>query len=784
MQDVDNSFKKSALCGEITIFLSFTLILLLALLGTVLESARLSTAKCKADRLVDNSMNYVFTQYCRPLWKDYHLLFLEGDKSEKLFKERTISLLEECESFTLKNTKNELNSSDFNLLLLNKLKTEIKDIIYAGDLKGEIFGHEVLEYMKYQLKETDEKERKEVIKDISKLNNTFDVIDKQLKAEKQMGKWNQIMLHIISNIEGLSIGKNGIQKTWYGRIKTEKVFIKQLCPAQITSNTVGIHNNKIWNSLKGKYINPIKMLESLEKKLHDLDEARKEREREEKKKEEIIEKKKQYQCKKIGGFAYKNTMQNTLIKKAEQIIELIEETEILIEELKAEEQKIKPKLEQWEKEWNEKAKEIPAEQKSSMIEEKNEIHESINEELMSGNSITNQVMGMKICLEENKKILQHLLELKRLTWGDGEEEIRDNLKLIKSIKTQMKKYCLKELSFNYGNLKLDKKENPLEAIPSDLSKGILSYVVEDMTKLSKKNKKIEEKSYVNKTIRDMPFNHQNIENELDKISETNKFFQGSLWIKEALDNQINSISMTEYIKKHFVLYGNKQEKKETVLDYEQEYIIAGKSSDKENLETIAVRLIFIRAMCNYIYLLTDKQAMEQAYITAQGIVGITCLEPLVLLTKQLILFIWAAEEGVIDTAEILSGKEIPLWKEKNTFRMEFTDIFKFNKAFVKKKVKENQKTNKKLCLSYKDYLSLFLLFSKRENILCRSMEQIEDNMKCRYDINFSLSNCVYGYQIFEEYYLAKKFLRLPFISRLLSDSVLGWRIEKSKIQCY
>lgn len=784
MQDVDNLLKKTSLCGEITIFLSFTLILVLALLGTILESARLSTAQCKADRILDNSMNYVFTQYCRPLWKDYHLLFLEGDKSERLIKERIAYSLEDCESYSLDNISSHLNSYGLNLLSLNKLKTEIENIIYAGDLKGEVFGQQVTEYMKYQLKEKEEKERKGMIEDISQLNHAFDVVEKQLEAEKQMGKWNQLMLQIIRNIEGISVGKNGIHKTWYGKVKTEKVFIKQLCPAQLSSNTVGIYNNEIWNSLKGKYINPIKTLENLERKLHELDEARKEREKEEKKKEEINSKKDTPNIKNMSVFTFRDTEQNKLIKKTEQIIALINETKILFDKLKKEEQRIKPNMDEWAKVWNEKAEKMPSNQKKPILQEKKQLDILAKKELVSGNSMNNQIMGMKIYLEKNKKILQQLLSLKMLTWGDGEEEIKDNLRLIKSIKGEIKKYHVKELSFDYGNVKLSKEENPLEAIPHDISKGILPYVIDDMSKVSKKKKEIRHDSLIKETIIDKPFDRHNIESELDKINESNKMFQGSLWIKKGLEKQLNNITMSEYIKNHFSIYGNSENIKETVLDYEQEYVIAGKSSDEENIEAVARRLILIRAMFNYLYLLTDKEAVNKAYVTAQGTVGLTCLEPLVLLTKQFILFIWAAEEGVIDTAELLSGKEIPLWKQKNSFKMEFKDIFKFNKSFVKKKVREHSKNNNGLCLKYEDYLSLLLQFSKRELILSRVMEEIEDNIRCRYDKNFNLFNCIYGFQVFEEYYLCKKFLQLPFVSVMLDDSVLGWRIKKSKIQCY
>lgn len=784
MHNVDNLSKKSSLCGEITVFLSFILILLLAMLGTVLESARLSAAKCKSDRILDNSMNYVFTQYCRPLWNDYHLLFLEGENSKEAEKEQLIKYLESCENDSLY-YDDEKSKFQLDLLSLNKLRSEIENIIYSDDMKGEIFGHEVTQYMKYQLIEKEEKERKQIMEDISQLNHVFDVIDKQLKAEKQMGKWNQIMLQIIRNIEGISVSKNGIQKTWKGKIKTETVYIKQLCPAQPSQNLVGINNNEIWNSLRGKYINPISMLEKIEKKLHDLDRARREREEQEKKKEEIENKKNLHNLKTVGIFKYNNPEQSKLIKKAEKIIKIIDETEILISELEKEGTNIEHSMKQWEKSWNQKKEQLPSSVKTQMNKEKIQLDSSVQSELFSSSAIYKQVIEMKVYLKENKSILQSLLHLKNLTWGDGEDEIKDNLRRIQSIMSEIKKYHIKELTFNYKNVKLEKEENPLEAIPHDLQKGILPYVVKDISKISKKKKEVKNKYSTEESIFDKKFQKSNLEGEFDKLGVFNNSFKGSKWLKKGLEKQLNSITLSKYLKKHFKNYIMNENEKETALDYEQEYILAGKNSDEKNLEAIAVRIILMRTMFNYLYLLSDKQAVEKAYITAQGIVGFTFMEPLVIFTKQIILFIWAAEESIIDTNALLLGKEIPLWKQKSTFQMNYNDIFVFNKSFVKKKVEQIPQHQSSFNLKYENYLSFLLQLAKRESILYKTMNEIEDNIKLRYDNEFVFSNCIYGFQLSEENYLAKKFLQLPFVSSMLGDDkIMGWRIEKSKIQCY
>ena len=74
---MDKKRKKPMLCGEITAFLSLIFLLILSLVGTSLESARVNVGRSFADRSLQNAMESLYTEYCRPLWEDYHLFFLD-----------------------------------------------------------------------------------------------------------------------------------------------------------------------------------------------------------------------------------------------------------------------------------------------------------------------------------------------------------------------------------------------------------------------------------------------------------------------------------------------------------------------------------------------------------------------------------------------------------------------------------------------------------------------------------------------------------------------------------
>ena len=65
----------------------------------------------------------------------------------------------------------------------------------------------------------------------------------------------------------------------------------------------------------------------------------------------------------------------------------------------------------------------------------------------------------------------------------------------------------------------------------------------------------------------------------------------------------------EYLLKQFSDYRNQSESE--VLQYEMEYLIAGKDSDVANLAGVAERMLAIREVANYIYLKGDVYKRQE-----------------------------------------------------------------------------------------------------------------------------------------------------------------------------
>ena len=59
--------------GTITVFLSLILLLILSLLFTMIEGARVNTAKVFAERALTAAMDSTLAEYYGPLWEEYHI---------------------------------------------------------------------------------------------------------------------------------------------------------------------------------------------------------------------------------------------------------------------------------------------------------------------------------------------------------------------------------------------------------------------------------------------------------------------------------------------------------------------------------------------------------------------------------------------------------------------------------------------------------------------------------------------------------------------------------------
>lgn len=253
-------------------------------------------------------------------------------------------------------------------------------------------------------------------------------------------------------------------------------------------------------------------------------------------------------------------------------------------------------------------------------------------------------------------------------------------------------------------------DNPCESVISMWQAGILNLVLEDISTLSKE--KADTALYTSKR---------------QCLSGT-----GLNAVTGFQDNFYDELFFDEYILQYTGRYD--AEKENGRLNYQTEYILAGKPSDVENLKSVAYSLLTIRAAANVLYLLSDAEKMGQLELQAD-IAALILLSPeAAQVLKMLMLLAWAVVEAVYDVSQLLKGNRVPLLKTKEDWHYSLEQMLGFQG-----KTEEGDKGHG---LSYADYLRVLLCFQNKKQKTLRLMDIMEmDIRKTQGNACFRMDAC-------------------------------------------
>ena len=158
------------------------------------------------------------------------------------------------------------------------------------------------------------------------------------------------------------------------------------------------------------------------------------------------------------------------------------------------------------------------------------------------------------------------------------------------------------------------------------------------------------------------------------------------------------------------------------LDYELEYCIGGKASDRENLEKTVKELLLLREAGNFATIMQDTGKQAVALEIAAAAVGFTGIAPLVQAVKIGILMAWSYIESIQDVRILLKGGSVPLIKKPSEWK---SDISVGTRALEKKAEKEEAERG----FSYREYLLILLLLKSEKTLAYRAMDVIEQNIR-------------------------------------------------------
>lgn len=173
-----------------------------------------------------------------------------------------------------------------------------------------------------------------------------------------------------------------------------------------------------------------------------------------------------------------------------------------------------------------------------------------------------------------------------------------------------------------------------------------------------------------------------------------------------------------------------------VLDYELEYLIAGKASDRENLQYVANRLILLRFAANYSYLQMSSSKKTEAKALAVTLSSLLAVPAITEVVTQGILLSWAFGESVTDVRTLLSGGKIPFVKDESSWQLSLSGLMQLEETGNIKDgldCKDGQK--------YEDYLKILLFLEDLEKVGMRALDLIEQNLQKIHGLTFFRVDC-------------------------------------------
>ncbi len=180
-------------------------------------------------------------------------------------------------------------------------------------------------------------------------------------------------------------------------------------------------------------------------------------------------------------------------------------------------------------------------------------------------------------------------------------------------------------------------------------------------------------------------------------------------------------------------------KKNGQLQYQAEYVLAGKECDMDNLKVVVQRLLMFREVSNCIYLFSDAAKVGEATALATSICSAAGAMALMEPVKWTLLFAWAYAEAIYDVKQLLAGGSVPVIKTAKTWYYSLSGML----GAEAEKVSKETAVSVKEGLSYEEYLRLFLATENREKKVYRMMDIAQMDVRKNSGFQeFHLSNCV------------------------------------------
>lgn len=778
--------------GVITVTLALTLLVMLAIITTALESARTAAGRFLIENAMRLSTEAVLADYDALLFGEYHIF---GRNPVSAAGRTGREFVSECLNLML--DKNTVRAGTF-LWKFNPQDITVTDCVCLTDYDGAFFRKQAVEYMEFRSVGQVTEMLLEALGMFDKTNEALEILNYENEARSALAGIDTAILDLMESVDGLKTDSDGIKQNIFGKIKTANRFVKKLLIGEPTMLSAKINHNVLFDALQKEYEDPEEQVDKLVEKLS-----------------ETVAVENEISGIKAEEAALSVIMQNgTLAEQTEaaarkvvleakrlalEAEKLIKETEVALARNKLEKllegcktacesalstmdiirqrrAEGTPKILTYAEQLAQMAGKLDSGLYLSLMQGLNEMKKYIGQDVEGFERIPD-FDGMENTLILDSEILSESLEMLNGMKSAGN---RAKLETVERIGSELRLYSFDKLQFDYSGIQLKPNGlNPIQTVKNIISDGISAMVLPSGTNVSERKISGEDLPGcdIGLTAEDEAGLNPDIgADTILSVFKNSPLSAAKELLKDGADAIAEKALFLSYLTDHFTSFV-KPEKEgdaasdtdssasdttgaEHALKYELEYILCGQETDRENLNAFINRLLLVRTAFCLIHVLSDSEKCATAKAFATGLLGFTGMPILIELMKYVVLFVWAFDEALVETSAVLRGKKVAVIPDKTTFSTGFSELLLMTPAVIEAKA-ESRPENGAFGLDYSSYLLLFLLLENETTQNLRTMDLIQENLR-RFDDRFRMASHIFGFNADADFSLSALFTGLPF----------------------
>lgn len=685
--------------ASVTVFAAMSLMLVVSVIGVLIEGARCQGARVMLAMAADMALDSMFSGFERELLDKYGVLFFDGaDGKDTLDKQYISDTLKEKIRDSLDMDKALIFTKGADFYGIEVDDVDVTGVLNATDAFGLIWRKSVNDYVKidYPLKLIESLLGMESVENENKtVQEASNILD---NCMEQASGFYEKYLKLIEHIDGIKTQSNGIN---FDKLKSRDMYVKSIGPGgstDITQDNMSINDYRIYEKVNENVVDIYafgnlflgKFSAALKKENLNIKEV-----------------------KELGNVTqnFFKSLKNELEESIKLVEEIKSDSNILTEKIVCAAEylsSITQISEQSLKGLRENLESVEEEQKNVLkrLGDVDAMCEALKNNYVLVSNAYNCCPDMSFIKDNGTNIDDAVVVY---------EKYKKAFELLSGYRTD-------SMWLDYTGIACrDEDESILGCLYDYSANGMLALVLPSGTEVSKK-------TLGNLELADL-YGIRGDRNE---------------YIEDAVADFMNEALFNIYLTECFDNYIDNDGK--GAIDYEQEYIMFGKSSDEENLKAAIMSIAGIRLGCNMTYILTDTQKKSEAMTLAMTALGFTGMAALVKGLQYVILTAWAVGETIVDMKMLLAGKKVPVLKKKGEWKLALENLIA-----GKLDISEDDKNGDGL--SYGQYLMAVMLLENPQEKSFRSMALVEMYMISQGVDNFRLKNYIYGLDISVSYHL-------------------------------